>query len=245
MGLLVLIGSAGVARADSPAAPALAKIDGLWNSRDTAEKELDGLVSQAMQQAPADYDVLWRAARFHCWVGEGASGPRREVEAKQCWDLGAKAAELKPDAVEGNYYAANGAGNYSTEIGIMKALSKGMEGTFNGYLDKAIKIDPGFNHAAPLIAKGRYHYKLPWPKRSYDKSEARFKEALKLEPNSLRAKVWLAEVLVDDGKAKEAKTYIDQAVAQAAAPGSYDPPEIKRVAPWIDPVKKKIDEELK
>ena len=225
----------------------LAKIDALQPSRDTSEKELDALITQALAAAPNDYGVLWRAARHHCWIGEGPSAKaRREQEAKQCWDLGAKAAALKPEAVEGNYFAAAGAGQYSTEIGILKALSKGMEGTFNGYLDKAIAIDRKFFFAAPLLAKGRYHYSLPWPKRSYSKSVDRYKEALALYPNQIRAKLWMAETLVADGDAKVAKSYIDQVEAQLAADGAgADMPEVRRVKGWLEPVKKKVQEELK
>lgn len=229
------------------AAGLIAKIDALQPTRDSSEKELDALVSQALAAAPGDYGVLWRAARHHCWVGEGpVPKARREQEAKQCWDLGAKAAALKPDAVEGNYFAAAGAGQYSTEIGILKALSKGMEGTFNGYLDKAIAIDRTFFFAAPLLAKGRYHYSLPWPKRSYGKSVDRYKEALAIYPNQIRAKLWLAETLLADGNAKAAKGYVDQVEAQLAQGGDKaDPPEVRRVQSWLEPVKKKVQEELK
>jgi len=244
------------APAAAPAAPTvdelLAKVDALQPTRDDAasQKQIEALLSQAKKLAPNDYGVLWRVARNHCWIGEGFAGEkqamRRQVEAKQCWDYGARAVKAQPDKVEGNYFAANGAGNYSTEIGIMKALTHGMEGTFNGFLDKAIAIDPGFKGAAPLVAKGRYYFSLPWPKRSYSKSEEMFKKALALQPKAIRAKLWLAETLVNDGNAKEAKIYLDQVEAQLAKGGEgFDPPEVRRVKGWVGPVKEKIQEELK
>jgi hypothetical protein len=245
--MVPLLALLSVQRASAEGASALiAKIDALQPDRDNREKELEGLVAEALAAAPNDYGVLWRAARHHCWIGEGpVARVRREQEAKQCWDLGAKAAALKPDAVEGNYFAAAGAGQYSTEIGIMKALSKGMEGTFNGYLDKAISIDRKFFYAAPLVAKGRYHFSLPWPKRSYSKSVERFKEALALYPNQIRAKLWLAQTLVADGDAKAAQVYIDQVEAQLAAGGAgADMAEVRRVKSWLEPVKTKVKEEL-
>jgi tetratricopeptide (TPR) repeat protein len=253
LGVLAVAGllAPGLARADDDLAATLAKLDGLQATRDNPEsaKQIDALVSAAMKLAPNDYGVLWRAARMHCWVGEGLpveQSARRTAEAKQCWDLGAKAVAANAEGVEGNYYAANGAGNYSTEIGVLKALSHGMEGTFNGFLDKAIKLDPGFSNAAPLIAKGRYYFSLPWPKRSYSKAEDHFKKALALQPKAIRAKLWLAETLVADGEAKAAKGYLDQVDAQLAAGGEgFDAPEVRRVQSWLDPVKKKVQEELK
>ncbi|MBS2028270.1 MAG: hypothetical protein JST54_10225 [Deltaproteobacteria bacterium] len=240
-----------IARADGDLSAVYAKVDQLNTTRDSADsiKQMDAALSEALKASPNDYGLLWRAARMHCWIGEGLSkeqSERRKVEAKQCWDLGAKAVNAKPEGVEGNYFAANGAGNYSTEIGILKALGAGMEGIFNGYLDKAIKLDAGFQAASPLIAKGRYYFSLPWPKRSYSKAEDQFKKALAAEPKAIRAKLWLAETLVNDGDAKAAKVYIDQVDAQLAANGDgFDPPEVKRVQSWLDPVKKKVQEELK
>lgn len=247
--LLVAVAPA-VARADDLSAT-YAKIDALNTTRDQPDsiKQMDALLSDALKASPNDYGLLWRAARMHCWVGEGlppAQSERRKVEAKQCWDLGAKAVNAKPEGVEGNYFAANGAGNYSTEIGVLKALSQGMEGIFNGYLDKAIKLDPGFQGASPLIAKGRYYFSLPWPKRSYSKSEDFFKKAIAKEPKAIRAKLWLAEALVNDGEAKQAKVYLDQVDAQLAANGDgFDPPEVHRIQGWEPAVKQKIQEELK
>lgn len=251
--LLAAIGvsAAGAARAEGEKDELIKKLDDLQPTRDQpgVEKEIDALVSQALKAAPDDYEVLWRAARHHCWVAEGlpeAQKTRKQVEAKQCWDLGAKAAKLQPEKVQGNYFAANGAGTYSETIGILKALSQGIEGTFNGYLDKAISLDRGFKGAAPLLAKGRYYFRLPWPKRSYSKSEDMFKQAIAIDPKAVRAKLWLAETLVNDGKAKEAKTYLDQCEAQiASGDEGFDPPEVRRVQSWVGPVKQKIQEELK
>ena len=252
LGLLTLVVAVApaVARADDLSAT-YAKIDALNATRDQADsmKQMDAAISEALKASPNDYGILWRAARMHCWISEGLAPEqktRRTAEAKQCWDLGAKAVTVNAEGVEGNYFAANGAGNYSTEIGILKALSNGMEGIFNGYLDKAIKLNPGFYGASPLIAKGRYYFSLPWPKRSYSKSEDMFKKALATEPKAIRAKLWLAEALVNDGDAKAAKVYVDQVDAQLAANGDgFDPPEVKRVQSWLDPVKKKVQEELK
>ena len=107
--------------------------------------------------------------------------------------------KAKPAWVGGHYYAAAGIGIYSQAVGILKALGEGLESKFNERLDKAIEIDPRFQKEMPLIAKGRYYFELPWPKRNLGKSATWYRKALALDPNNLRATAWLAETLWSDG----------------------------------------------
>jgi len=117
-------------------------------------------------------------------------------------------------------------GNYSTAVGILKALGEGIESKFNERLDKAISLNDDIDLAGPLLAKGRYFYELPWPKRDLDKSKESLEKALKKHPENLRAWLYLADTQLKDGDAKKAKESIDKALNGS---GAYDPPETKRV----------------
>jgi hypothetical protein len=173
----------------------------------------------------------------------GSSHEKRQSEAESCMELGKRAVAVKPGGVEGNFYGANGAGQYSQEIGILKALGKGMEGIFNGFIDKAIQIDPTFEAGGPYVVKGRYYYELPWPKRSYSKSAEMYHKALGVQPQNVRAQVYLAETLLADGDAKGAKVQVDAALAHTV--GAYDPPEEARAMKFAAELKPKVDKELK
>ena len=222
-------------------------LDALFVQRDQpgmADKNV-AAVDAALKAAPDSYDVLWRAARWHCWVADGwlpKESPKREPEAKQCWDLGAAAVKVKPDGAEGNYYAGNGVGEWSDDVGIVKALTQGLEGIFNGYTDKAVKLNPSFHDCDPLVLKGRYFYALPWPKRDLKRSAETFQRGIAACPTRVRLFVYLAETQLKDGDAKAAKAILDKAKALAVG---ADPAESHRGQKLADVAIKKVEEELK
>jgi tetratricopeptide (TPR) repeat protein len=223
----------------------LAELDALFARRSDAAafKELDAALKKAQEASPDDYELVWRVARSRQWEADGAKDERlKKAVGKQAWDYGERAVKLNPERVEGHYYAAAGIGAYSQAVGIMKALGEGLEGKFNERLDKAIQLDPGFEWGAPLLAKGRYYFELPWPKRDLAKSASLYEKALAKFPGNLRAHLFLAETLLKDGKAEKAREAI-QKVKQGST--AYDPAEGRRVQELAKKVEAEIEEELK
>lgn len=221
------------------------KLDALYAQRHVPEsyKELQAAIADALKSHPTDYDVLWRAARLKYWQADGASNnDAKRQYGKEGWALAERAVKQKPDGLEGHYYAAINIGSYSQAVGILKALGEGLEGKFNDHLDRAIRADPGYDNAGPLIAKGRYYFELPWPKRDLRKSAAFLQRAIKQQPLALRAYLYLAETQLRDGDEKKAKDSIDKVFAGSEA---YDIAEARRVKQMAKPVKSKIEEELR
>lgn len=234
------------AQAAQPAAPASAvdQFDALWPRRDSTAvaKQLQGIVNEGLKRNPNEYGLLWRSARLTQWQADGLdSDEYKKILGKQCWDVGTKAVAQNPNRVEGQYVTAACIGAFSEGTGIVSALAQGLEGKFNGHLDKAISLDPRYSNCAPLIAKGRYFFKLPWPKRDLDKSAAEYQKAIAACPQALRAYLWLAETQLDQDHAKQAKASVEKAKNGAV---SYDPPEGRRVKAWAKKLEAKIDEEL-
>ncbi|MBZ4400020.1 tetratricopeptide repeat protein [Myxococcus sp. AS-1-15] len=223
----------------------LARLDALHERRGEAEggKALEAELKAALSVTPDDFELVWRQARQLQWQADGAASEKlKKVLGRQTWDVAEKAVKLAPNRVEGHYFAAAGIGAYSQAVGVMKALGEGLEGKFNERLDAAIKLDSGFYGAAPLLAKGRYYYELPWPKRDLKKSAEYYEKAIQQHPEMLRAYYFLAETLLRDDKAKEARNAI-QKVKQGSV--VYDPPEGRRIQEWAKKVEADIEEELK
>ena len=145
---------------------------------------------------------------------------------KRAWEYGDRAAAVNPAGVEGWYFAAVGMGNYSLGIGILKALGEGIEGKFRERLSKAEKIDPKFFHGGIYTAWGRFYYKLPWPKYDARRSEQALQKSIEMNPEHVRAWVYLADLYHKEGHDKEARALLQEAAAHK--PGSYDPPEERR-----------------
>ena len=214
-----------------PLSQVLARVDALHRRRDdrTAWSEEQGLVEGALARAPQDYGVLWRAARFYFWMADdpGQSSEQRSRVGKDGWDLAERAVAVNPNRVEGHYWAAVCMGNYALGLGVMRALASGLEGKFRERLGRAEQLDRRYEQGAVDTAWGRFYDKLPWPKRDRDEAERRFKRAIEVNPLSLRARVYLAGVDLEEDRPGEAKRLLDE-VAAAPAAGRYDPPEERR-----------------
>lgn len=205
-------------------------------------RALDAALTQALQAAPQDYALLWRAARMKAWLADGAEGKAKQALGKEAWTLGDRAVAADPTRVEGHYWAAAGVGTYAQGLGVVSALGQGVEGKFNARLDKALAIDPDYERGSPRIAKGRYHYELPWPKRDLGASARLLREAAERHPENLRAHLYLAETLLKQDKPKEAQASIAK-VLQGSV--TYDPAEGRRIQALAAPVAAKIEKELK
>lgn len=223
----------------------LAAWDALYERRADAAavKQLDEALKKALEATPGDYEVLWRAARVRNWQADGATDAQvKKSLGKQTWELADRARKAAPDRVEGQYFAALGIGAYSQAVGILTALGEGLESKYNERLDAALKLDPMYERGGPLLAKGRYYYELPWPKRSLKKSAEHYQKAIAKHPEALRAWLYLSETLLADGEEKKAQEALLK-VTQGSV--GYDLAEGQRVQGWSKKVQAAIEEELK
>jgi tetratricopeptide (TPR) repeat protein len=220
----------GTAAASAPIPALLARADDLYRRRDdkTAWHEEQRLVQALIARAPGDYGVLWRAARFYFWASDDPGVPKEQRSrwGKDGWDLAEKAIAVNPNDVAGYYWAALCMGNYAVGLGVVKALSQGMEGKFRERLSHAQALNAGYELGAAETAWGRFYDKLPWPKRDRKKAEEHLRKAIEMNPYALRARVYLASTYLDTDRAAEAKRLLDEVAA--TVPGRYDAPEERR-----------------
>ncbi len=223
----------------APARPAgsdldalLARADAAWAVRDQPGKldELAAALEAAAAQAPSSYPVLWRQARHLGWLAEEpklADAEKSRI-GKRAWEVGDRASALEPNRVEGFFYAMSGVGNYSLGIGVLSALAKGIEGKFKERLARAEAIDPGFEGGAIQMSWGRLYYELPWPKHDARLSEKHLRDAISRNGENVRAHVYLADLLLDEGRKEEARAAYQRAAGIVVVPGRGDPPEQRR-----------------
>jgi len=223
--------------------PAVSSLDVLWTERGDPAKadEAIRVANAAVAAHPDDVELMYRCARATLWVGDGEeNNDRKQKLGRDVWDLGERMVKAKPSWVGGHYYAAAGIGIYSQAVGILRALGEGLEGKFNERLDKAIELDQKFQKEMPLIAKGRYYFELPWPKRNLGKSATWYRKALALDPNNLRATAWLGETLWRDGDVAGARAQLAK-VQEGHVPD--DPPEEARVKSIAKKIAAQMDKE--
>jgi tetratricopeptide (TPR) repeat protein len=221
---------AGASASALPLPALLARIDDLHRRRDDriAFSELQRLVQAGLARAPDDYGLLWRAARFYFWASDDPGVPREQRSrwGKDGWDIAEHAIAVNPNDVAGYYWAAVCMGNYALGLGVVKALSTGLEGKFRDRLGHAASLNDGYENGGVETAWGRFFDKLPWPKRDRKQAEEHLRRALQLNPAALRARVYLGKMLLDDDRAPEAKRLLEEVTA--APVGRYDAPEERR-----------------
>jgi tetratricopeptide (TPR) repeat protein len=185
------------------------------------------LTREAGKKHPDSFDVQWRLALSLCWASENSKdNARRRQLAEEGWEAGKRATQLNPKVAEGHYFTAYCVGQYSLTIGIVTALRQGIESKFRDPLLEAAKYDEAVDHGGIYNSLGRYKYELPWPKRSYGESVRYLRKAIAINPQNLRARVYLAESLLardDKGDRAEAEQLLKEV---AGAPvGRYDTAE--------------------
>jgi len=174
LSILAVVPRATPVRADGPPSPtdAAARADELWKRRDdlTALAQQKAVLEQAAATAPADYGLLWRMARWYAWRADDPRLPKDERAqlGKAGWDLAEKAVAINPNHVAAQYWAMAGMGTYALGLGIVRAITQGIEGKFKERLGRAERLDGRYAHGAIAVAWGGYWAKLPWPK--YDEA---------------------------------------------------------------------------
>jgi tetratricopeptide (TPR) repeat protein len=212
------------------AAGTSARLDDLWKRRDDAAAlaEQKALVDKTLPRAGKDYGFMWRATRLYFWYSDDPDLGRDERTrlGKYAWDLGERAVALNPNDVAGHFWAMGGMGNYSLGLGVVRALAQRIEGKFRERISRAEALDPRYAYGGIPLAWGRYYAKLPWPKYDEKKARANYARAIEINPSNLRARVFLAELMLEEDQPAEAKRLLEEVLK--APVGKYDAPEEKR-----------------
>jgi tetratricopeptide (TPR) repeat protein len=217
--------------APPPLAETLARLDALHARRDepAALAEERRLADAALAQAPADYGTLWRAARtlFDESDAPQLSDDGRARLGQQAYDLAQRAIALNPNDAAAQYWAALSIGRYAEKMGVLSAISKGIEGKFKRPLERATALDVSYDSGSIPVVWAAYYLELPWPKRDRDRAAKELQRALAINPANLRARLYQARIAIDEDHPDVARALL--ATIAAAPVGRYDPPEERAV----------------
>jgi tetratricopeptide (TPR) repeat protein len=217
-----------------PSAPedvktAVKDADGFYRTRQESgniEKCL-AVLRPAAAAHPESYDIQWRLARALFWLSESQKeSETHRALAEEGAHAGDRAVAAKPEGTEGLYFGALCVGEIAHSVGVLTALTMGLEGRFREPMLKVEKLNPGIDNGGLYNGLGRYKYELPWPKRDLDASVKYLRHAIELTPADLRARVFLAETLAkrDNAGDKEEGRRLLKFVFDAT-PGQYDTAE--------------------
>jgi cytochrome c-type biogenesis protein CcmH/NrfG len=211
---------------------ALRALDAHFAERDTPAREqaLETALVAALRERPDSVEHLLRLARLRAWQADAA--PDKEAKrrlGREGWELGDRVAQLAPGRAEGYYYAAASLASYGDGVGVLAALSQGLEGQFLQRVRRAVELDPWLDAGGPQVALGRYHYTMPWPKRDLRRARALYTGVLARHPDNLRARYYLAQLALREKAEAEAQGLLTGVLQ---APPGPNPPEERRIKGW-------------
>jgi hypothetical protein len=200
--------------------------DELWKERDRpgATAELHKILEPQLAADKRSFEVNWRLAALYNWEANQVEGDRRADLGHLAWDAAEIAVATHPKDVRAQYNEAVGIGLYAEGTGILKALSQGLEGKFRDHIGAALKADKDYLDGAPQVVWGRFFFKLPWPKRDDNQSIAILAPLMDSHPHNLRAKLYLADSVADEGSVDDGRKLVQQILD---APPGDDPPETR------------------
>ena len=218
------------------AAPAgqdwMARADELYKTRDqsASQRGINKILKEQLSKDPDGFEANWRLAQLLAFQANGMpdGSDVKAAVGKAAWEAGDKAVAAKGDDVRGQYWAAVGIGLYSEGVGILTALTQGLEGKFRSRTQAAMRLDKNYLDGGPVVLWGRFFDKLPWPKKDVDESVTILRGAVKDHPNNLRAKLFLADSLADQGHKDEANKLLQEIIAAPLR----DPPDDSRNKNW-------------
>jgi len=187
------------------------KADKFFAGRDNIEslKQAAALMEDLARREPANFDALWRLARFKFYLADHEKDNTKKSKVLvAAIDAGKKAVALDAGRVEGHFWLAASTGEYADLKGALQSLS--LVRTVRREFEAALAINPAYENGDVYSALGQIDLNLPKllggnERRGLERLEA----GLKVGTNNSDLKLTLAEVYVKKGKNNEARALLE------------------------------------
>lgn len=159
-------------------------------------KALNAYVAAAEEDV-YHFESHWKAARACWWVSDQmlavSNDPSDYIElALMGMELADRARLMAPNEMEGHLYYALCASHYVYGVGTLEAMR---DGVFEEVLSELLWCfgkDPAYERGLVFLGLSAYYRLAPWPERNQEKALTYAEEARTVNPDSLRAAVYLA-----------------------------------------------------
>src|SRR5215831_1919017 len=199
----------------APVAEQLKQADSFYRQYERTEnqeqlKQAVAILDRLSQSDPGNYDVAWRRARAYYSLGDDAKANSEKLRLfDQAIQSGKHAVELKSGGVEGHYWLGVSDGEYGQAKGLLKAYS--MTKSIRAEMEAVIKINPGYQNGGAYLVLGRMDFELPGLMGGSNKRAIQeYEQGLRVAPDNLLMKAYLAESYIDAGRKEEARNLLNE-----------------------------------
>jgi tetratricopeptide (TPR) repeat protein len=173
--------------------------------------------SSALLSNPRSFEIAWKLSRADYWLGtHGPEGVRRDALERGV-DAGRKAVAPEPSRPHGHFWAAANMGALAESYGMRAGLK--YRKPIKEELETVLRIDRGFLDGSADRALGRWYAKVPSLfGGSRTLGEEHLRASLTYDPHNPVSHVFLAELLLDQGRRAEARGELQKAIEDPINP---------------------------
>lgn len=184
----------------------IVELDRLYDQR-LDVKRIQELVEKGqslLSKDPHDYELLWRLSRAYFHLGREAENRGDKLTFyKEAVEMGRQAVKVENDKVEGHFWLGISIAAVGETTGIMKSLTS--VGDVKKEMEQVIALDDHYEEGGGYRILGRLEQKVPWLfGGSKTRSLQNYRKALAVAPGNTYTHLFLAELLMEEGKLEEA-----------------------------------------
>jgi tetratricopeptide (TPR) repeat protein len=184
-------------------------------------RQAAGLWTSALERDPGSFDPAWKLARMCYWLGGHAPQPERRGFLERGIIAGRQASAAAPQRPEGHFWLAANMGALAESFGLRAGLK--YRKSIREELETVLRLDRAFMEGSADRALGRWYHKVPGLLGgSHTKAEEHLRASLRYNPHSAIGHLFLAELLMDKGRTREARIEL-QAVLDAPLSNEWAP----------------------
>jgi tetratricopeptide (TPR) repeat protein len=192
-------------------AQAISEVDRLfgYGADPSSERRALQLLESALAEAPADYSLLWRAARSQFYTGDGVPPKDRVKYYERGIEVANRAIAQNPNGVEGHFWLAANQGGICREKGGLTAFR--LVKKVRAELEIVLRLNDTYEDASVYTALGQIDRQLPGLfGGDIKRSIARLEQGLKIAPGNLELKHALAESYMEANRKADARRQLEE-----------------------------------
>ena len=209
--------------AGRPASEAIATADQLYQARPDLGKVREAIVAlrQSQADAPTNYDLAWRLAKYNYYLGAHSPNSGEQDKAfHDGIDAGKLAVQLQPAKPDGHFWLG---ANYGGSAQISTLAGWSQINDIKDQMEAVLKINEGFQAGSAYMVLGQLYLQSPRILGGdVDRSINYLEKGIKFGPDNSLMRLRLAEAYAAEHKNSEAQKEIDTLMSMKAAPG-YEP----------------------
>ncbi len=173
---------------------------------------------EALQIKPSDFEANLLVTRTISYIATNRKpDQKRKWLAHRGYKIGKKLVKHYPKRVEGYYFAGVNLGLYAECMGTFAAVKANIKTKIENLMDQAIRLDSDFMQGAPLIAKARYLFRLPWPLCDRERATKIMLEVKRKFPKNLYVDLFFIDLAIEDNHTERARKLLEAMIRNLPA----------------------------